>query len=144
MLYQVPLELLVVERWSRLHQVVHGPFGREPKSEADVAELEVQIDEDDVRVPLGEGDGEVRRDERLSGAALWPQDRDERRGCPSRNIETLFSRDDLLQGERDLLRRLRKCDDVVRARLESLPKEAVGRGFAHDDDRPVGPVLYGV
>ena len=72
---QVPVELLVVERRAGLHQVVHRPLGREPEREADVAELEVEVDEDDVRVALGERDREVRRDERLPGAALRPEDR---------------------------------------------------------------------
>ena len=60
------------------------------------------------------------------------------------NGEALPPRDDLLERERDLLRRLRERDHVVGARLERLPEEAVGRGLAHHDDRAVGPVLDGV
>ena len=58
--------------------------------------------------------------------------------------EALAPGDDLLEREGDLLRRLRERDHVVGARLERLPEEAVRRGLAHDDDRPVGPVLDGV
>ena len=94
---QVPVELLVVERRAGLHQVVHRPLGREPEGEADVAELEVEVDEDDVRVALGERDGEVRRDERLPGAALRPEDRDERRRRLAGDGEALAARDHLLR-----------------------------------------------
>ena len=140
----MPVELLVVEGRAGLHQVVHRPLGREPEGEADVAELEVEVDEDDVRVALGERDREVRRDERLAGAALRAEDRDDRGGRLAGHGEALAPGDDLLERERDLLRRLRERDHVVRARLERLPEEAVGRGLAHHDDRPVGPVLDGV
>ena len=52
---QVPVELLVVEGRAGLHQVVHRPLGREPEGKADVAELEVEVDQDDIGVALGEG-----------------------------------------------------------------------------------------
>ena len=69
----MPLELLVVEGRASPHQVVHRVLGRHSECEPDVAELEVEVDEDDVRVALGERDGEVRRDERLPGASLLRQ-----------------------------------------------------------------------
>ncbi len=123
---QVPVELLVVERRAGLHQVVHRPLGREPEGEADVAELEVEVDQDDVRVALGERDREIRRDERLPGAALRSEDGDDRGSRLTGNRKSLLSRDDLLECEGDLLRRLRKRDHVVGARFERLPEEAVG------------------
>ena len=140
----MPVELLVVERLARLHQVVHRPLGRQPEGETDVPELKVEVDEDHVRVALGERDGEVRRDECLPRAALRPQDGDQRRRHPARKREALLPGDDLQEREGDLLRRLRERDHVVGARLERLPEEAVGRGLAHDDDGPVGPMLHRV
>ena len=140
----MPLELLVVEGRACPHQVVHRVLGRHSECEPDVAELEVEVNEDDVRVALGERDGEVRRDERLPGASLRPQDGDERRIRLARDGEALAARDDFLEREGDLFRRLRERDHVLRARLECLPQEAVRRRLAHDDDRPVGPVFHGV
>ena len=78
------------------------------------------------------------------GAALWAEDGDDRRGRLAGHREALPPGDDLLEREGDLLRRLRERDHVVGARLERLPEEAVGRGLADDDDRPVGAVLDGV
>jgi hypothetical protein len=49
--------------------------------------------------------------------------------------------DDFLEREGDILWRLRQRDHVVSARFERLPEEAVRRGLAQHDDRPVGPVL---
>jgi hypothetical protein len=104
---------------------------------------QVEVDEHNVRVALGEGDREVRRDERLPGATLRPEDCDERSGRLAGHHEALPASDDLLDRERDFARGLRKRDHVVGPRFEDLPQKAVRRRLGHDDHGPVGPVLHG-
>src|SRR5207302_10370864 len=78
MRYEIRLELLGIERPTRLRQVVHGPFGREPKREPHVAELQVEVDESNALVGLRKADREIRGGQCLSGSALWPEDADHR------------------------------------------------------------------
>ena len=61
-------------------EVVDRPVRREPEREAEVAELQVEVDEHDLLAAHRERDREVGRDERLAGSALRAEHADERRG----------------------------------------------------------------
>ena len=54
-------ELVLVERAAREREVVHRLLGRKPHAEADVAELEVEVDDEDLLTGEREGDREVAR-----------------------------------------------------------------------------------
>ena len=82
---------------------------------------------------------EVRRGQRLAGAALRPEDADEPRVLVlQRRVRTLLAGHELVDLEADLLRRRREHDDVVCAGLERAPEEAVGRPVAQNHDVEIG------
>jgi hypothetical protein len=98
----------------RLREVVHRLLRRKPEAEGDVAELEVEVDERDPLAALREADGEVRRRQRLAGAALRAEDADEPRVLVlRRDLDARLARHELVDLEADLLRRRREHDDVV-------------------------------
>jgi hypothetical protein len=75
--------------------------------------------------------------------ALRPEHADHRReGGPRRNGGTELAGNGLFEGEADLFRRSREHDDVVGARLEDAPDEAVRRPMAENDDRALGALLH--
>ncbi len=119
----------------RLGEVVHGSLRRQAETQGHVAELEVEVDERHLLAALGEADGQVRRRQRLAGAALRPEDADEPRLLVlERRVRTLLAGHELVDLEADLLRRRREHDDVVRAGLERAPEEAVGRPVSQHHD----------
>ena len=88
----------------------------------------------------GERHREVGRHQRLAGAALRPENRDQRRGRLARDHDSLAPRDHLLERERDLARSLRERDHVVGSGRERLAQEPVRRALAQNDDRPAGTI----
>ncbi len=119
----------------RLGEVVHGSLRRQTEAQRHVAELEVEVDERHLLAALGEADGQVRRRQRLAGAALRPEDADEPRVLVlERRVRTLLAGHELVDLEADLLRRRREHDDVVCAGLERAPEEAVGRPVSQHHD----------
>ena len=122
------LELVPVEHAGGLREVVDGLLGRQPEAQRHVAELEVEVDERHALAALREAHGEVRRRQRLAGAALRAEDADEPRVLvDGRRVRALLAGHELVDLEADLLRRRREHDDVVCAGLERAPEEAVGR-----------------
>src|SRR3954447_16302187 len=108
---QESLELVLVERGASLHEVVDRRFGHEPETEADVSELEVEVDEAHPLSALRQGYGEIDRRQRLPGAALRPEDADERRLLDGRvRAVAVAPGHRLLEHETNLVGRLWKHD----------------------------------
>ncbi len=129
------LELVPVERTRGLGEVVHRSLRWQTEAQRHVAELEVEVDERHLLAALGEAHGQVRRRQRLAGAALRPEDADEPRVLVlERRVRTLLAGHELVDLEADLLRRRREHDDVVCAGLERAPEEAVGRPVPEHHD----------
>src|SRR6266511_6039499 len=97
---EVRLELLLVERSARASEVVDRLVGAKTERQADVAELEVEVDKRDLVPLLRERHGQVRRHERLPRAAFRPENADHRRdGNPARDGGATAPRNRLLQRE---------------------------------------------
>src|SRR5215213_10370051 len=140
----IALELFGVDRAAGLEEVVDRPVGREAETEPDVAELEVEVDESYRPAPGREAHREVRRDERLTGAALRAQHGHERSGRKTAGSGgARLARHRLLQGELDAVLRLRQHYDVIGADLEDAPNEPVRRALGEDDHRTAGPLASG-
>src|SRR5207244_13654790 len=92
-------DLVRIERAAHAGEVVDRPVRRETQGDADVSELEVEIDYDRALTLLRERDREVGGGERLTRAALRADDADHRVGCASGDRAT-SPRHHL--GERDL------------------------------------------
>src|SRR3954447_24213830 len=108
---QESLELVLIEGGAGLHEVVDRRFGHEPETEADVSELEVEVDEAHPLSALRQGYGEIDRRQRLPGAALRPEDADERRLLDRRvRPVAVAPRHRLLEDEAHVIGRLWKHD----------------------------------
>ena len=97
------LELLGVERALGEGEVVDRLLRAEAHAEGDVAELEVEVDDDGALARFLERDREVRRDERLAGAALRAEHDDQPAGAPRSGLAPCRPRDHLLDREPDLV-----------------------------------------
>ena len=141
---EIRLELLRVERAARLREVVDRLVGREPECEADVAELEVEVDDGDLVARLGEAHRQVARRQRLAGPALRAEHADHRRERRPRSptARALLSGHRLLEHEADVRRILRQRQDVVGAGLEDPADEPVRRARRKHDHRPVRALLH--
>ncbi len=129
-------DLVGVDRSAGNGEVVDRAMRPQAERQADVAELQVDVDDHRRPAALGERHREVARRERLPGAALGPENRDQLTGR-RRGRRTAPPGDRLLEGERELCGRLRQRDQVVRADLEHALHEAVwAPGVDHDDRRP--------
>ena len=134
------LELVPVERAARERQVVDRLLGREPESERDVAELEVEVDDHDALADSRRGRPRGCRGERLAGPALGAEHADERGAIemplsvtpPRPRASTFCTAKRICSG------RLREGQDVVGPGLEGSPEEPVRRALAEDDDRDCG------
>ena len=82
--HQEPVELLLVERAAGADEVEDRLLGGQPHAEADVPELQVEVDQRDRLAVLGERDREVGRGQRLAGAALGAEHADQRRTAEGR------------------------------------------------------------
>src|SRR6187399_817106 len=77
------VDLLRIDRTARADEVVDRPLGREAQRNADVAELEIEIDEDGLRAAKRERNREIGGRDALAGSALRPEHADHRlSGCP--------------------------------------------------------------
>ena len=75
--HHVVVELVLVEGAPRDGEVVHRLLGRQAHAEPDVAELQVEIDDEDLLPGERERDREVARGEGLARAALRAEHADE-------------------------------------------------------------------
>jgi hypothetical protein len=111
------VDLVEVERATDAGEVVDRPLGREAHRDSDVAELQVEIDDDGALALLRQRHGEVAGGQRLPGPALRPDDADHRARRPSRG-RAAASRHHLLQRKLEVRRRRRQGQQVVGSHLE--------------------------
>ena len=141
---EIGRELVEVDRPPGEREVVHRPVGRESHGQSDVAELEVEVDDRGAHSGLSEGDREVGARERLPGSALRPEDGDDPtlvRALGAGAAQPACDR--LLDGELELLRRLRHHEDVLAPCLEHASDEAVRGVLAENEHRTSGVGLDG-
>ncbi len=126
-------------------QVVDGLVRLDPHHDGDVAELQVEVEQE--RPPLmlaGEQHGQVAGQRGLAGPALGREQRDDLalgvRGGLARHRAGAArgERVGLLDREHDAVGQLRQEDDVVDAGLQGLGQQAVGAGRRDQDDRGGG------
>src|SRR5438105_1969125 len=129
--------LLLVERGSRACEVVDRRFGTKAHAQADVAELQIEVDECDALTALGQGNRQRSRSQGLTGAPLWAEDAYDFCLAPRARRERTAGLTDesLLERKANALGVLRQDDDIVGAGLEDAPHEAVRRRVAEDHHR---------
>ena len=139
MVDDVRVDLVRIDRAARHRKVVDRDIRWQAERETDVAELEVEVDQNHALAALGQHDGEVRGRERLARTALRPEHRhDPRVVLPRRGVRAQAPLYRLVDREAHLLARLGEREDVLGAELEDPPDEAGGRTVGKEDHRSVG------
>jgi hypothetical protein len=148
---QIALDLVGVERPARLDEVEDRPLGDESQRQADVPELQIEVDDRHLLAGERQGDGEVGAREGLADAALGTQHADERRQRAGARCRAAGPAGDrLLHGEPELRRDRRRLlavrphDEVVGTGLERVLYEAIGRRRGEHDDRALGIAAGGL
>ena len=131
----VAAELLGVEVAGRRGEVVQRPLGPiEAEDDADVAELDVEVEQQRAHVSLGEPDRQVDGERRLAGAALRRRDHDHARGLGQLARPAACR---LAERERDHVGRLREHQNVAEHGFERLVDEPLAVPDEAEHDRGV-------
>src|SRR5262249_52163684 len=131
------LDLVRIDAASADAQVVDRPPGLESERNADVAKLEVAVDNHGLPPGERKRDGEIAGGERLAGAAFRADDRDQRAECRRFTGCAASAGDSLLEGEGERVPSLWQYEQVVDAGRECPLEVAVRVAGVQYDDRTI-------
>src|SRR3954451_1772122 len=144
MLRRVAGELLHVEFSGCHDEVIDRLLGLDAHHDRRIAELQVEVEQQRLATLLGERSREVRRGDRLAGAALRREHRDHAAGLDSRDDRRLaLGVRGLADREDHVVHQLREDEHVGDVGRQRFLEQLVRGARSDDDDRAAGLLADG-